>query len=127
MVDVGHLDLRVPDYLPDGGSATVEQVSRHLLEFGPSEPDVQVQFSLVRDSDERQVDSRPAAARQLDLGLLGGLAQPLQRRLVLGQVDAVAGLEVSAEPVEDPLVPVVSAQVVVSAGSVDVYNAFGYF
>src|SRR3712207_7103880 len=36
-------------------------------------------------------------AGQLDLGLLGGLAEPLHGQLVLGQVDAVLGVERSEE------------------------------
>ena len=61
--------------------------------------------------------------RQLDLRLLGGLAQPLHGHLVLGQVDAVRGLELLDQPVDDPLVPVVATEVVVAAGGLDLDDA----
>ena len=60
---------------------------------------------------------------ELDLGLLGRLAQPLQRHLVLGQVDAVAVLERLHQVVDDALVPVVTAEVVVTAGGLDLDDA----
>ena len=48
---------------------------------------------------------------QLDLGLLGGLVEPLQRLRVLPQVDAVLLLELLGQVVDDPPVEVVPAQV----------------
>src|SRR5580704_5646200 len=64
-----------------------------------------LQRSLIRVGDVGQVDLRLGRAGQLDLGLLRGLPQPLQRHLVLGQVNAVAVLEVLDQPVHDPLIP----------------------
>lgn len=53
---------------------------------------------------------------EFDLGLLRGLAQPLHRHLVLGQVDAAGGLELVDQPFDDPVVPVVATEVVVTGG-----------
>src|SRR6266487_2379771 len=49
--------------------------------------------------------------------------EPPERHLVLGQVGAVAVLEVLDQPVHDPLVPVVAAEVVVAAGRLDLDDA----
>src|SRR3712207_9035730 len=62
-------------------------------------------------------------AGQLDLGLLRGLAEPLHGQLVLGQVDAVLGVEGPDQVVDDPLVPVVTAEVVVTGGGPDLDEA----
>ena len=56
-------------------------------------------------------------------GLLRGLLEPLQRDLVLAQVDAVAALELLDHPVDDLLVPVVTTEVVVAAGGLDLDDA----
>ena len=53
---------------------------------------------------------------QLDLGLLGRFLQPLQRHLVLGQVDAVLFLELVGEVVDDPHVEVFAAEERVPVG-----------
>ncbi len=54
--------------------------------------------------------------RQFLLRLLSGFLQTLQRDLVLGQVDAVLVLDLADQPVDDLLIPVVAAQVVVAVG-----------
>ena len=56
---------------------------------------------------------------ELDLGLLGRLLEPLHGHLVVGQVDAVVVLEGGQQPLDDPLVPVVAAQVHVPGGRLD--------
>ena len=61
--------------------------------------------------DEREVDLGLERRRQLLLGLLRGFLQPLQRHLVLAEVDALVLLELRDDPVDDPLVEVVAAQV----------------
>ena len=123
VVDVAELDPGVLDHLLERRLAPVEQVRGHLLELGPGQLGVQVQRALLGVGDVGQVDLRLGRAGQLDLGLLRGLPQPLQRHLVLGQVDAVAVLEVLDQPVHDPLVPVVAAEVVVAAGRLDLDDA----
>ena len=52
------------------------------------------------------------ARRELDLGLLGGLLEPLQRHRVPGQVDALVALELGDEPVDQDLVEVVAPRCV---------------
>src|SRR5699024_7979890 len=70
-----------------------------------------------------EVDRGGLPAGQLDLGLLRGLTQTLERHLVLGQVDAVLRLELLDQPVDDPLVPVVTTEVVVAGGGADLDDA----
>ena len=53
---------------------------------------------------------------ELDLGLLGGLAQSLHRHGVLRQVDALVLLELADQVVDDALVEVVATQVGVAVG-----------
>ena len=105
--------------------AAVQQVLRHPLELGPAERHVQVQRAGGAGGDVRQVDAGGGGRGQLDLGLLGRLAEPLDGHLVLGQVDAVLAAEGLDQVVDDPLVPVVAAEVVVTAGGLDLDDALG--
>ena len=74
--------------------------------------------------DERQVDLRRALRRgELDLRLLGGLVEALQREPVGRQVDALLALELGHHPVDDRLVEVVAAEVVVARGRLDLEDA----
>ncbi len=116
MVDLGEGDARVLDDVVERDLAALQQVRGELLELGPGELLVQVQRALGGGRDVGQVDRGLGGRGQLDLGLLGGLAQTLQRHLVLGQVDAVAGLEDLDQVVDDLLVPVVATEVVVTVG-----------
>ena len=79
--------------------------------------------SLLRRGDERQVDLRRHRRRELDLRLLGGLVEPLQRHLVLRQVDALLALELGHHPVDDRLVEVVASKMVVAVGRLHLEDA----
>src|ERR1035437_9315444 len=61
--------------------------------------------------DEGEVDLALERRRQLDLGLLGGLLEALHRHRVLREIDPLVLLELREQPVDDPLVDVVAAQV----------------
>ena len=69
--------------------------------------------------DEGQVDVRCHRRGQLHLRLLGGLFQALKRHRVLREVDALILLELLNEPVDDALVEVVTSQVSVTIGRLD--------
>ena len=107
----------------NGRLAAVEQVAGQLLELGAGERLVEVERAVGRRGDVGQVDRGLHRARQLDLRLLGRLAQTLQRHLVLGQVDAVRVLELRREVRDEALVPVVATEVVVAAGGLDLDDA----
>ena len=79
--------------------------------------------ALGGGGDERERDRRLRRRRQLHLGLLRGLGQALQRLAVLDQVDALVGLEVGGEPVDDALVEVVPPEVRVPRGREDLEDA----
>ena len=75
--------------------------------------------------DERQVDLGLLGGGELLLGVLRGLLQALQGHRVLAQVDAVLLLELVGKPVDDALVPVVAAEVVVAVGGENLDDAVG--
>ena len=80
--------------------------------------------AVLVGGDERQVDVAAHRGRELDLGLLGGLVEPLQGHLVDAQVDAVVALEFGHHPVDHGLVEVVAAEVGVAVGRLDLEHAF---
>ena len=123
VVDLADGDAGVLDDVRERRLAAVEQVGRHLLELRAGDLLVQVQRALGARRDVRQVHRGLAGRGQLDLRLLRRLAQALHRHLVLGQVDAVPVLELGDQVVDDLLVPVVAAEVVVAGGGLDLDDA----
>ena len=63
-----------------------------------------------------QVDVRAHRAGQFFLGLLSGVTQTLQRDFILGQIHAVLSLNLVNQPIYDALIPVVTAQFVITIG-----------
>ena len=94
-----------------------------LVELRPGEGHVQVLGAGGVGGDIGQVDVGGGDAAQLDLGLLGGLLQPLHGHLVAAQVHAVALLELAHQILHDALVEVVAAQAVVAGGGQDLDDA----
>src|ERR687894_1630442 len=72
--------------------------------------------------DERQIDRRARRGRELLLGLLGRLDEPLGRHLVLREVYPLSLLELRDEPLDDLGVKVIAAEVVVAARRLDLEN-----
>ena len=87
----------------------------HPLELAAGELLLEVQRAGLAVGDVGQVDRGLARRGQLDLRLLRGLLQPLLGDLVGAEVDAVAVLELLDHPLDQALVPVVTAEVVVTA------------
>jgi hypothetical protein len=73
--------------------------------------------------DVRQVDLGLRGRRQLDLRLLRGLLEALLGDLVGTQVDGVGRLELVDHPADDAVVPVVTTEVVVTGGRLDLHDA----
>ena len=94
-----------------------------LLELRPAERELQVERPLGGRGDERQVDGGLLQRRELDLGLLRRFLQALCGHLVGTEVDAVRVLELGDHPVDDPLVPVVTTEVRVPCGALDLEHA----
>ena len=117
------LVLGVVERLADRRDDAVEQVGGQLVELRAREAHVEVLGAALVGGDERQVDLRLLRGGQLDLGLLGRLVEALQGHRVLRQVDALVALELGREPVDDRLVEVVAAEVVVTRGRLDLEDA----
>ena len=117
MVDVGNTDASVVQHVVERGAAAAQQVGGHALEVGAGQGFVQVHRSAVRGHGQvLHGDGGAGGAGQFLLGLLGGFLQTLQGDLVLAQVNAVLVLDFADEPVDDLLIPIVAAQVVVAVG-----------
>ena len=93
---VGRVEARVGERLLRRADRPLEQVGGQLVELRARELQVEVLRALRRGGDERQVDLRRHRGRELDLRLLGGLVEPLERHPVCGQVDALVGFLNSA-------------------------------
>ena len=119
VVDGGHRDARILDRLLHRSAGRLDQILGHLVELGAGQGALHVQRPLGGGGDERQVDVGRGHLGELDLGLLGGLLEPLQRHRVLGEVDALGVLEPLHQPVDDALIPVVPAEVGVARGGLD--------
>ena len=116
-------DAGVLDRLLERDPATLDQVGGHLLELRARQRLVEVERAVGRGGDERQVDLGLLHLAELDLGLLGGFLQTLRGHAVGAEVDAVRGLELLDEPVDDALVPVVAAEAGVAVGRLDLEHA----
>jgi hypothetical protein len=119
------LVLGVVERLAHRGDHAVEEVGGQLVELRPAQAHVEVLGAGLVGGDERQVDLALLRGRQLDLGLLRGLVEALEGHGVLREVDALVAAELRGEPVDDGLVEVVAAQVVVARGRLDLEHAVG--
>ncbi len=79
--------------------------------------------------DEWQIDLGLHRGGKLNLRPLGRVAQPLQSHLVAlaAQVKPLIPLEFIDQPVDDPLIQVVAAQVRVAVGGLHFNHAFAHF
>ncbi len=116
--------VRVLDGLLAGSDGALDDVAHQLLQLGAAQLDDQVLGAGGVGGDERQVDLGLLGRRKLDLGLLGRFLQALQGHAVLGQVDALVLLELLGDPVDQPLVDVVAAQVGVAVGRLHLDDVF---
>src|SRR5216684_2683805 len=126
LVDLLRRQVGVLQRGQEWSAAPLCQVGRQRLELGAGERHLEVlRTGLVR-GDERQVHASLEPARELDLGALRGLGEPLQRLAVGLQVDAVGLLELFGEPVHDPAVVVVAAEVRVARDGLDLEYAVAH-
>ena len=123
LVDRLGLDAGVLEALFHRTHRPLDEVVHELLEPGARELEAEVLRPRGVRGHEGQVDLGLDRAAQLDLGLLRRLAQALQRHLVLAQVDALVLLELGHDPIDDPLVEVVPAQVRIAVGRLDLDHA----
>ena len=126
-VDVLGVDAGVPEGQLAGLDATLQDVFHQAFELGAGELHVQVLGSRGIGRHKRQVDLGFQSGRELHFCFFGSFLQSLQGHLVLGEIDSLVLDELIDNPVDNPLVDVVSAQVGVSVGGLDLHHAFAHF
>ncbi|ELY54131.1 NAD-specific glutamate dehydrogenase [Natronococcus amylolyticus DSM 10524] len=122
-VDVALVVAGVLEGLLGRLDGALDEVLGEALELRAGQRVLEVDGTVVGRSNERQVDVRLLSTTELDLGLLGGVFQPLEGLAVLAEVDPVFGLELLGEVVDDRFVPVVAPEVVVPVGRDDLVDA----
>ncbi len=123
LVDVRRLQPGIGKRLPDRRHRALQQVVDELLELRARQLHLQVLRPVLIGGDERQVDVGLHHGGELDLRLLRRFLQPLQRHPVLAQIDAVGLLELGDDPVDDPLIEIVAAEVRVAVGRLHLDDA----
>ena len=73
--------------------------------------------------DEGKIDVGLRRARELDLGLLGRVLEPLQSQAIVAQVDAALLFELVGQIVDDALVEILAAEEGVAIGRFDLEHA----
>ena len=120
MVDVAHGDAGVVQHVVERRAAATQQVGGHFLEVRTGQSLIQVHRGAVRGHGQvLHGDAGGGGGGELLLRLLSGFLQTLQRDLVLGQVDAVLVLDFGNQPIYDLLIPVVTTEVVVAVGGLN--------
>src|SRR5665811_1467271 len=119
VLDVVRGQSRVGDGLVEGSLARLDKILGQLVESSPGEFHIEVLGALGGGGDERQVDLGLLEGGQFDLGLLSCLLQSLGSHLVGGQIDTLGVLEGLHQPIDDPLVPVVTTELGVTRGGLD--------
>jgi len=123
-VDLVRVVTRVLERLLGRVDGAIDQILRQRLELGSSHGLLEVDRAVVGRCNEGQVDLGLLPTTEFDLGLLGGVLEPLEGlSVVVAEVDTVFVLELVGEPVDDGLVPVVPTEVVVTVGRDDLVDA----
>ena len=123
---VGELPLAVFEGLTDRSLEPFEDRLDQLLELRSGQLLLQVERLAPLLRDERQVQRRLDGARELDLRLLRGIAEPLHRLAVAGEIDAVLPLELRHEPLDQAVVHVHPAELRVARRGDDLEDALAH-
>jgi hypothetical protein len=119
VVDLVDRDAAVLEHRLERRLGAVEQVGGELLELAAGQLLLEVERAALAVGDVGEVDRGLGARGQLDLRLLGSLLEALLGDLVGTEVDAVVVLELLDHPLDDAVVPVVTAEVVITGGRLD--------
>jgi len=111
LIQIRSADLGIAQCPLKRPPAALHKVLRQLLEFGSRDTDLQVLGTGGICGDVGQVDIGLHHRGELDLRLLGCLAEPLHRLPILRQIDPLLLFELVKHPTHDALVPVISPQV----------------
>ena len=104
----------VVDGLIDRLARGLHEMVGQIVEFRACKRDLHMQRPLLADGDIRLLHGRLRHGRKLDLGLFGGLPHALHGGGVARQVDLRLLFELGDEIVDDALVKIVAAQMVVA-------------
>ena len=99
-----------------GAQGPLDQIAYQRFQLRPGQLDIQVLRAALIRSDEGEVDLRRLGGRQLDLCLLCGFLEALQRELVLAQVDTLLLFELLGEVLDDLVVEVFTTQESITIG-----------
>src|SRR5260221_3265567 len=123
LVDVPGLQAGVLESGLNGGLRLLDELLDQVLELRPGEGHHEVLRAGGVGRHVRQVDLGRHRRGQLDLRLLGGFLQTLERLRVLREVDPLVLLELGQQPLDDLLVEVVATEVRVAVGRLDLEDA----
>ena len=103
-----------------------EQIVDELLELGAAQLHREMARTILIGRDERQIDVGLHRGRELDLRFLCGFLQTLHGDAILGEIDAVALLELGRHPIDDALVEIVSAEMRIAVGGLDLDDTLAH-
>ena len=79
--------------------------------------------ALSVGGDKGEIDRGIHHRREFDLGFFSGFTQPLERHLVLQQIDIFGRAEVFDHPPDDFIIKVIPTQMIVTRGRFDFIDA----
>ncbi|EMA69746.1 putative NAD-specific glutamate dehydrogenase [Halorubrum aidingense JCM 13560] len=123
LVDVARRVIGVGECLLRRADGALDEVGSEVLERRAGDGLFEVDRTAVGRGDEGEVNRGLLLVRQLDLRLLGGVFETLERLPVLAEVDTVVVFELVGEVVDERLVPVVATEVVVPVRGDDLVDA----
>ena len=127
LVDVAGAQAGIGQGLATGLDSALNQIIAQLLKFGARQSLYQVLGHTVELGDIGQVNFGAGGAGEFNLGLLGSLFQALQCHGILTEVHVVLLLELIGQPGDDALVEVVTTQVGVTIGGLNLKHAVTQF
>jgi NAD-specific glutamate dehydrogenase len=120
---VDTLVLGIVERLVNRADHALDQGASQLVQLVLGQPGLEVFRDAGVDGQKRDRDLRLGARRQLDLRALGRLVEALHRHRVRRHVDALLARELRRQPLDDRLVEVVAAEVVVTGRGLDLEDA----
>ena len=103
------------------------QILGQFVELCNGQSHIQMLRASCISSDERQVDVGRSGCRQFNLCLFCGFLQTLHNHLIGRKVNAFCLLKFRNDPVNNSLVEVITAEVVVTSGSQYLLNTVTHF
>ena len=127
LADIGGLEARIGKGIAYRTHGGFHQIGGQLIELGAGDGHIEVLGAGGIRGDEGQVHIGLGHAGKVAFRFLGGLLQTLVRHLILAKVDAVGLLEVIGHVVEQALIKVIAAQVVVTGSGQYLLYAVAHF